>query len=94
MDRGQVEEFLAWRIRARINQGADVRVARRDHAVERRIDLLVGHQLLKPADIGGIRIDGGLHRTVVPDELVGFLLGHGVGLQEGLPAVRRDFGGR
>src|SRR5216683_1922916 len=88
--RRQGEESLAWRTRAGINQGPNIRVARRDHALERRIDPLEGLQLLEPADIGGLRIDGGLHGMVVPDGLVGFLFGHGVGLQEALPAVRRD----
>src|SRR4030095_910738 len=94
VDRRQGEESLAWRTRAGINQGADIRVARRDHAIERRIDLLEGLQLLESAHIGSLRIEGGLQRVVVPNGLVGFLLGYGISLQEALPAVRRDLGER
>ena len=94
VDRRQAEQLLRRPTGARIDERPDIRPPRRDHAVERHVDLLEGLDLLEPADIGGIGVDRGLHSMVAPDELVGFLLGHGVGLQEGLPAVRRDFGGR
>jgi hypothetical protein len=60
IDRRQGEESLALRTCAGINQGTAIRVVRREHAIERRRDLLEGLQLLEPADIGGLRINGGL----------------------------------
>ena len=72
-----------------LDQGADIGIARGDDAVERRVDALEPLQILQAADIGRVRLDGGGLRAEIADLLVGFLLGHGLGLQQRLPARRR-----
>ncbi len=58
---------------AGVDQRADIGVARRDHAIEGRVDLLVGLQIFEALDVGGGGIDDGLLRVHVADDVVGIL---------------------
>src|SRR6267143_251234 len=91
VDGRHVEELSARRRRrSRVDQDADVHIARRDDPVERREDLLKSLELLEPADVRDIRIHGGLHRAERAHRHVRLLLGDRVALEERLPAVGGD----
>ena len=76
---------------ARIDQRADVGVARGDHAVERHGDLLEAGQRLQPLDIGL----AGIHRSLLVGEiggaLVDFLHRHEIRSEQRFPPRQRRF---
>ena len=63
---------------ARLDEGADVGIARGDHAVERREDFLEALQLLQPADIGFTGIDQRALGREIARGLIALLVGDGV----------------
>ena len=87
LDGLQVEEFLA---RARVDQLAGVDVARGDHAVERRIDLLEGLQFAQPLHIGLRGSDRRRGGRGLVDECVGVLARNGVRFDQPGVAVGLD----
>ena len=86
-----MEQLLGRCAGSRIDERADIRVTRGDHAVERSINLLEPLQFLQAADVGDVRINRSFHRMKVADILIGFLLGHRVGFPQRLPAVSGNF---
>ena len=69
---------------AGIDQGANVRIARRDHAGEWGIDSLKRLQLLQSLHVGLRGLQAGLLGCVVSGGVVRFLLGNRIGFQQAL----------
>ena len=80
---------------AGIDQGADVGIARRNHAIEGRQHVLEGFQFAQPRHVGRRRVSRGLLGRRIPGLLVGVLLGHRIGGEQSLPtdigALRQGF---
>ena len=75
---------------ARLNQRADIDIARRDHAIERRIDLFEALQLLQAPHVGLGGRERRLARAEVAGGLVGLLPGDGIFGQQLLPSLGGD----
>src|ERR1700733_973325 len=87
-----VKEFPRLRAGPSVDECSNVRIARRDDAVEGGIDLLKRLQLLQASYIRSAGCGRCFHRAEITDRLVGFLLGHGARAHQVKPAVRGDLG--
>ena len=82
VDGRHVKELPTRGVRARIDQDPDVRLLRAVMTPSNgAYDLLEPLELLEPADVRGVRVDGGLHCAERAYRLVRLLLGDRVALQ-------------
>ena len=85
-----MKQFFRWRVGARIDESADVGVARRNDPVERGVDLLIGLQLLEPCDVAFIRLNDGLIGGQCAVGVIAILLRDRTRFQQVFVALGRD----
>src|SRR5258708_29102809 len=89
---GDVKELSRLWIVPGIDECSDVRIAGRDYAGERSIDLFERLQLFQAPHVGRTGFDRGFHCVEIAGRLVGFLLRHGARVHQVLPAARGNLG--
>ena len=77
-----MKQLLGGAAAAGIDQLADIGIARRQHAVKRRIDFFKGLQLLEAFDVVRGGIHHGLFGVSIAHGVVNILLGHGIAFQQ------------